>query len=60
MSQRPKFSGPQSSVSSLDLFGQGKKFGEIFGVFLRLEDLNKKILLHKQVLEFDFIVLLTP
>ena len=58
--QRPKFSGPQSSASSLDLFGQGKQFSEIFEVFLRLEGLNQKILLRKKVLEFNFMVLLTP
>ena len=29
-SQRPKFSGPQSSASSLDLFGKGEQFREIF------------------------------
>ena len=56
-SQRPKFSGPQSSVSSLDLLGQGKQFSEFFGVFLRLEGLNQKILLHKKVLVFNFKVL---
>ena len=56
-SQRPKFSGPQSSASSLDLFGQGKQFSEIFEVFLRLEGLNQKILLRKKVLEFNFMVL---
>ena len=54
--QRPKFSGPQSSASSLDLFGQGKQFSEIFEVFLRLEGLNQKILLCKKVLEFNFMV----
>ena len=58
--QRPKFSGPQSSASSLDLFGQGKQFSEIFEVFLRLEGLNQKILLCKKVLEFNFMVLWTP
>ena len=48
--QRPKFSGPRSSASSLDLFGQGKQFSEIFEVFLRLEGLNQKNLLHTKVL----------
>ena len=57
MSQRPKLSGPQSSVSSLDLFGQGEQFSEIFEVFLRLEGLNKKMLLRKKVLEFNLMVL---
>ena len=56
-SQRPIFSGPQSSASSLDLFGQGKQFSENFEVFLRLEGLNQKNLLHKKVLEFNFMVL---
>ena len=52
--QRPKFSGPRSSASSLDLFGQGKQFSEIFEVFLRLEGLNQKNLLLNKVLEFNF------
>ena len=56
-SQRLKFSGPQSSASSLDLFGQGEQLSEIFEVFLRLEGLNQKILLRKKVLEFNFMVL---
>ena len=56
-SQRPIFSGPQSPASSLDLFGQGKQFSEIFEVFLRLEGLNQKNLLRKKVLEFNFMVL---
>ena len=56
-SQRPIFSGPRSSASSLDLFGQGEQFSEIFEVFLRLEGLNQKILLRKKVLEFNFMVL---
>ena len=56
-SQSPKSSGPQSSASSLDLFGQGKQFGEIFEVSLRLEGLNQKILLRKKVLELNFMVL---
>ena len=60
MSQRPKLSGPQSSVSSLDLFGQGEQFSEIFETFLSLEGLNQKILLCKKVLEFNFMVLRTP
>ena len=55
--QRHKFSVPRSSASSLDLFGQGKQFSEIFEVFLRLEGLNQKILLRKKVLEFNFMVL---
>ena len=59
-SQRPIFSGPRSSASSLDLFGQGKQFSEIFEVFLRLEGLNQKILLHKKVLEVNSMVLYTP
>ena len=54
------FSGLQSSASSLDLFGQGKQFNEIFEVFLRLEGLNQKNLLRKKVLEFNFMVLKTP
>ena len=33
--------GPQSSASSLDLFGQGEQLSEIFEVFLRLEGLNQ-------------------
>ena len=55
--QRHKFSVPQSSASSLDLFGQGKQFSEIFEVFLKLEGLNQKNLLRKKVLEFNFMVL---
>ena len=39
-------------MSSLDLFGQGEQFSEIFEVFLRLEGLNQKILLRKKVFEF--------
>ena len=38
--QRPRFSRPQSSESSLDLFGQGNQFSEI-EVFLMLEGLNQ-------------------
>ena len=56
-SQRPIFSGPQSSVSSLDLCGQGEQFSEISEVFLRLEGLNKNILLRKKVLEYNFMAL---
>ena len=52
--------GPQSSAPSLDLFGQVEQFSEIFEVFLRLEGLNKNILLHKKVLEFKFMVPQTP
>ena len=56
-SQWPIFSGPRSSASSLDLFGQGEQSIEIFEVFLRLEGLNQKILLCKKVLEFNSRVL---
>jgi hypothetical protein len=58
--QRPKFSGPQSSASSLDLFGQGKQFSEIFELFLRLEGLNQKNLLRKKSLRIQFYGTLDP
>ena len=56
----PLFSGPRSSVSSLDLFGQGEQFHEIFEVFLRLEGLNKNILLRKKSLRIQFYGTLDP
>ena len=53
--QRPKLLGPQSSASSLDLFGQGEQFSQNVCIFVMKEGLNQKITLCKLVLEFNFM-----